>query len=53
MIKISKIGKYPIISLIILASIIFILGPVLFSVILAGIIVLPIYLAVQLLGDKD
>ena len=51
--KFSIIGKYPIMATIVIGTVVFILGPILFSLILAGIIVLPMYLAVQILGDKD
>ena len=51
--KISIIGKYPIMATIAIGTIVFVLGPILFSLILAGIIVLPMYLAVQILGDTD
>jgi len=51
--KYSLIGKYPMIAVTLIAVLLFIVGPVIFSLIVAGIIVLPIYLAVQLFGDKD
>ena len=51
--KFSLIGKYPIISTIAIASIVFIIGPIMFALIIAGIIVLPMYLAVQILGDTE
>ena len=51
--KYNLIGKYPMIAVTIIAAVLFIIGPMLFSLIVAGIIVLPMYLAVQLFGDKD
>ena len=51
--KFKIIGKYPILSTISIGYIIFLVGPVLFALIVAGIIVLPMYLAVQILGDVD
>ena len=41
------------IAVTLIAAAVFVVGPVLFSLIVAGIIVLPMYLAVQLFGDKD
>jgi 5-bromo-4-chloroindolyl phosphate hydrolysis protein len=41
------------IAVTLIAATVFVVGPVLFSLIVAGIIVLPMYLAVQLFGDKD
>ena len=51
--KYNIIGKYPVISIIAISTIIFLLGPVIFSLVIAGIIVLPMYLAVQIFGDKE
>ena len=51
--KISIIGKYPILSIAIIGTIVFILGPIVFALIIACIIVLPMYLAVQIFGDKE
>tara|TARA_R100000458_G_C8233101_1_gene214225 strand:+ start:696 stop:857 length:162 start_codon:yes stop_codon:yes gene_type:complete len=51
--KFNIIGKYPIISIIAISAIIFLIGPVIFSLIMAIIIVLPMYLAVQIFGNKD
>lgn len=51
--KYNYIGKYPIIAITLIASLVFLLGPVIFSLVIAGIIVLPMYLAVQFFGDKD
>mgnify|MGYP003123878246 FL=1 len=51
--KFKIIGKYPILSTIAIGYIIFLVGPILFALIVAGIIVLPMYLAVQILGDTD
>ena len=46
------IGAYPIMAIIIISAIIFLLGPVIFSLIIGMIIVVPIYLAVQIFGDR-
>ena len=51
--KYNLIGKYPIVAIASIAAIIFLLGPVIVSLIIALIIVIPIYLAVQLFGDKE
>ncbi len=51
--KFNVIGKYPIIAMITIGSIIFLIAPIIFSLIIAGIIVLPMYLAVQIFGDKE
>ena len=51
--KYNLIGKYPMIAITFIATLIFLIGPVIFSLIIAGIIVLPMYLAVQLFGDKE
>jgi len=51
--KYNFIGKYPMIAVTLIAAAVFVVGPVLFSLIVAGIIVLPMYLAVQLFGDND
>ena len=51
--KFKLIGKYPIISTIAIGCIVFLIGPIMFALIIAGIIVLPMYLAVQILGDTD
>jgi len=50
--KYNLIGKYPIIAITAIATLIFLVGPIIFALIIAGIIVLPMYLAVQLFGDK-
>ena len=50
--KFKIVGKYPILSTIAIGYIIFLVGPILFALIVAGIIVLPMYLAVQIFGDK-
>tara|TARA_R110002012_G_scaffold31609_4_gene94528 strand:- start:382 stop:540 length:159 start_codon:yes stop_codon:yes gene_type:complete len=50
--KFNIIGKYPVISIFVISIIIFLIAPVIFSIIMAGIIVLPMYLAVQIFGDK-
>ena len=51
--KYNLIGKYPIIAIVTIASLVFLVGPIIFSLIIAGIIVLPMYLAVQLFGDNE
>ena len=51
--KYNLIGKYPIIAIVTISSLVFLVGPIIFSLIIAGIIVLPMYLAVQLFGDKE
>jgi len=50
--KYNLIGKYPIVATITIAALIFLVSPIIFALIIAGIIVLPMYLAVQLFGDK-
>jgi len=47
------IGKYPIISVTSIAALIFIVGPIFLALIIACVIVVPIYLADQLFGDKE
>jgi len=51
--KFKVIGKYPIFSTIAIGTVVFLIGPIMFALIIAGIIVLPMYLAVQILGDID
>jgi|TARA_R110000796_G_scaffold17383_1_gene53566 hypothetical protein len=51
--KYKLIGKYPMIAVTLVAALIFVLGPIIFSLIVAAIIILPMYLAVQLFGDKE
>ena len=51
--KFKVIGRYPILSIAVIATAIFIVGPIIFDLIIAGIIVLPMYLADQILGNKD
>ena len=51
--KYNLIGKYPMLSIIFIAALVFLVGPVIFALIIACIIVLPMYLAVQLFGDKE
>jgi len=51
--KFNIIGKFPIIATVTIGAVIFIIGPIIFSLIIAGIIVVPMYLAVQIFGDKD
>tara|TARA_R100000458_G_C8155065_1_gene161305 strand:- start:323 stop:493 length:171 start_codon:yes stop_codon:yes gene_type:complete len=46
------IGNYPILAIMLIASLIFIVGPIIIALIMATIIVLPMYLAVQLFGNK-
>ena len=50
--KFKIIGKYPMMAMITIGTIVFLIGPIIFSLIIAGIIVLPMYLAVQLFGNK-
>ena len=51
--KYNYIGKYPMIAITLIACLIFVVGPIIVSLVLAGMIVLPMYLAVQMFGDKD
>ena len=51
--KYNLIGKYPIIAITAIATLIFLVGPIIFALIIASIIVLPMYLAVQLFGDNE
>ena len=51
--KYKLIGKYPMMAVTLVAALIFVLGPIIFSLIVAAIIILPMYLAVQLFGDKE
>ena len=51
--KYSLIGKYPILSIMFIAALVFLVSPVIFALIIACIIVLPMYLAVQIFGDKE
>tara|TARA_R100001244_G_scaffold35690_1_gene32911 strand:- start:1569 stop:1730 length:162 start_codon:yes stop_codon:yes gene_type:complete len=51
--KYNIIGKYPVIAIMSIAALIFLVAPVIFALIIASIIVLPMYLAVQLFGDKE
>ena len=51
--KFSIVGKYPLIAMLTISIIVFLIGPVVLSLIVAGIIVLPIYLAVQIFGNED
>ena len=51
--KYNFIKKYPFTIIGVTALIIFLLGPVIFSVLMAIIIILPLYLAVQIFGDND
>jgi len=51
--KYNLIGKYPMLSIIFIAALVFLVGPVIFALIIACIIVMPMYLAVQIFGDKE
>jgi hypothetical protein len=51
--KYKLIGRYPIMALMIVAIVVFVLGPAIFSLIVAAIIILPMYLAVRLFGNKE
>ena len=51
--KFKFIGKYPILSTIVIGTVIFTLGPIIFAIIIAGIVVIPMYLAYQMLEDKQ
>ena len=51
--KYNLIGKYPLIAIMFIAALVFLIGPVIFALIIACIIVLPMYLAVQIFGDKE
>ena len=50
--KYNLIGKYPITAIATIAALVFLVGPVIFALIIACIIVLPMYLAVQIFGDN-
>jgi 5-bromo-4-chloroindolyl phosphate hydrolysis protein len=41
------------IAVTLVAVLVFVLGPILFSLIVAAFIILPMYLAVRLFGDKE
>jgi len=51
--KFNIIAKYPMIAVTLVATTVFVLGPVILSLLIGCIIVLPMYLAVRLFGDKD
>tara|TARA_Y100000310_G_scaffold255150_1_gene262413 strand:- start:320 stop:481 length:162 start_codon:yes stop_codon:yes gene_type:complete len=51
--KYKLIGKYPLLAIVAIGAAIFIVAPVILSLIIASIIVLPMYLVVQLFGDKE
>tara|TARA_R110002110_G_scaffold211100_1_gene423709 strand:- start:368 stop:529 length:162 start_codon:yes stop_codon:yes gene_type:complete len=51
--KYNLIGKYPIISIMLIAALVFLISPIIFALIIACIIVLPMYLAVQIFGDNE
>tara|TARA_R100000664_G_C2748866_1_gene136278 strand:+ start:699 stop:860 length:162 start_codon:yes stop_codon:yes gene_type:complete len=51
--KFEIIGRYPIVFTVLIGISIFTLGPIIFAIVIAGIIVLPIYLAVQMKNDKE
>ena len=50
--KFNIIGKYPILAITMLSAIILIISPVIFSIIVAISIVLPIYLLRKLFGNN-
>ena len=51
--KYKLIGKYPMLAIMSIAALVFLVAPIIFALIIASIIVLPMYLAVQLFGDKE
>jgi hypothetical protein len=51
--KYKLIGKYPMMAIIVISILLFVLGPIIFTLIIAMIIVLPIYLTVQLFGKDE
>ena len=51
--KFEMIGKYPLVFTVLIGASIFTLGPIIFALVIAGIIVFPIYLAVQIKNDKE
>ena len=51
--KFEIVGKYPLVFTVLIGASIFTLGPIIFALVIAGIIVLPIYLAVQIKDDKE
>jgi len=51
--KYKLIGKYPMIAITAIAALVFLVGPIIFSLIIGAIIVLPMYLAVQIFGNKE
>ena len=51
--KYNLIGKYPMLAIMSISALVFLIGPVIFALIIACIIVLPMYLAVQIFGDKE
>ena len=50
--KYKLIGKYPLLSIVLIAALIFLVAPIIFALIIACIVVLPMYLTDQLFGDK-
>ena len=50
--KFNIISKYPILSITMISAIILILSPVIFSIIMAIVIVIPIYLLNKLFGNN-
>jgi hypothetical protein len=51
--KFKVFSKYPILSIATIGTFIFIATPLIFSLVLSVLIVVPIYLAVQLFGGKE
>ena len=51
--KFKIIGKYPMMAIITIGTIVFLISPVILSLVIAGIIVLPMYLADQIFGDTE
>ena len=50
--KYNLIGKYPMLAITAIAALVFLVGPVVFALIIACIIVVPMYLANQLFGNN-
>ena len=51
--KYKIISKYPFATIGIIAALVLLSGPIIFSIIVALIIVVPLYLAVQIFGDNE
>ena len=51
--KFSIIGKYPLMAILVISTTVFLLGPIILSLAMALLIVMPIYLAVQIFGNTD